>query len=241
MRRSRFRSRLTTSTTPYAFCAFTPVSRSKSSIARVTRGLSRSISADEAGVSARVLGPAEGSGEFLPRVTLFQGVAKGDKMDSIVRQAVEVGAEKVVPVLTARCVVRLDAAKRAAKGERWRRIAKSAAEQAKRASVPEVCDPVDLSDALRLLAAYDRVVVLWEERRVRALSETLADLRGHENATVALIVGPEGGLTAEEVELLTAGGAVVASLGPTVLRTETAAVVSLALAVATLGGMGDRP
>ena len=123
---------------------------SRSSSPAGPHGSSEVTSADEAGVSARVVGPAEDTGEFLPRVTLFQGVAKGDKMDSIVRQAVEVGVERIVPLMTARSVVRLDQAKRAAKGERWRRIAKSAAEQAKRSSVPDVSDPVDLKAALPL-------------------------------------------------------------------------------------------
>lgn len=199
------------------------------------------VSAEDDGVSARLVGPAHDTGEFLPRVTLFQGVAKGDKMDSIVRQAVEVGAEKIVPLLTGRSVVRLDSEKRAAKGERWRRIARSAAEQAKRASVPSVFDALDLRDALSLLEEYDLVVVLWEEQRTRSLSESLSGVCGREGASVALVVGPEGGLSAEEVEGLVAHGAVTASLGPTVLRTETAAVVSVALALAALGGMGGRP
>ncbi len=196
------------------------------------------VSADDAGVVATVLGPVDDTGAVLPRVTLFQGVAKGDKMDDIVRQAVEVGAEAVVPVMTSRTIVRLDSQKRAARGERWQRIAKSAAEQAKRASVPQVGEPKAFAEAVSLLGGYDRVVVLWEESRGSGLSECLGDLRGRADVRVALVVGPEGGLSAQEVDALRKGGALVASLGPTVMRTETAAVVSLALAIAALGGMG---
>jgi len=196
------------------------------------------VSADDAGVSATVLGPVDDDGSRLPRVTLFQGVAKGDKMDDIVRMAVEIGAEAIVPVMTSRTIVRLDADKRMARGERWQRISKSAAEQAKRASVPGVEAPIDFAEAVVLLSAYDRVVVLWEESRGSDLAEGLSDLRGRPEVRVALVVGPEGGLSAEEVDALVAGGAVVATLGPTVMRSETAAVVSLALAIASLGGMG---
>ncbi len=196
------------------------------------------VSAGDSGVLATNLGPVASEGRCLPRVTLFQGVAKGDKMDAIVRQAVEVGAEEIVGVTTSRSVVRLDDAKRTSRGERWRRIAKSAAEQAKRSAVPRVPDPLAFADTLELLAGYDRTVVLWEEHRGAGIAETLAGLRGLDGARIALVVGPEGGLSAEEVEALVARGAVVASLGPTVLRTETAAVVALALAVAALGGMG---
>jgi 16S rRNA (uracil1498-N3)-methyltransferase len=196
------------------------------------------MSADEAGVVASAIAPVELSDQALPRVTLFQGVAKGDKMDGIVRQAVEVGAEAVVTVVTSRTIVRLDADKRAARGERWQRIAKSAAEQAKRSSVPTVSPPVSFAEALKLLASYDRVVVLWEDSRGIGLAEALADRRAQPGAHIALVVGPEGGLSAEEVDALVKLGACVASLGPTVLRTETAAVVSVALAIGALGGMG---
>jgi 16S rRNA (uracil1498-N3)-methyltransferase len=196
------------------------------------------VSADDAGVVVTLLGPLSDGSRPLPHVTLFQGVAKGDKMDDIVRQAVEVGAEAVVPLMTSRTIVRLDATKRASRAERWQRIAKSAAEQAKRASVPSVSAPVGFAEATELLTEYDRVVVLWEESQSTGLREALSDLRGHADARVALVIGPEGGLSAEEVSSLEARGAVVASLGPTVMRTQTAAVVSLVLAIAALGGMG---
>ena len=136
------------------------------------------VSAGDSGVLATALGPVASEGRCLPRVTLFQGVAKGDKMDAIVRQAVEVGAEEIVGVTTSRSVVRLDDARRTSRGERWRRIAKSAAEQAKRSAVPRVPDPLAFADTLELLAGYDRTVVLWEEHRGAGIAEALAGLRG---------------------------------------------------------------
>ncbi len=176
---------------------------------------------------------------FHPRVTLVQGVAKGDKMDAIVRQAVEIGAAEVVPVLTARSVVRLDAKKRHERGERWRRIAKSAAEQSHRAEVPAIHDPVTLHEALPVLAGYDEVIVLWEDASALGLSRALASRVSQPETRVALVVGPEGGLAANEVEELAGIGAQVVSLGPLILRTETAALVALALAAFTLGGLGS--
>jgi len=185
-----------------------------------------------AGVVVEVLGESTAVAEL--DVALFQGVAKGDKMDAIVRQAVEVGAAEVVPVLTTCSVVRMDAAKRTQRAERWRRIARSAAEQSRRSRVPEVLDPVDFADALELLAGYDRVVVLWEEQRGGLLSSTSRELAGTSARRVALFVGPEGGLTSEEVAGLREIGAVTASLGPSIMRTETAAVVALSLVVAAM-------
>lgn len=170
-----------------------------------------------------------------PPVTLVQGVAKGEKMDAIVRQAVEVGVDEIVPILTERSVVKLDERKRAERGERWRRIAKSGAEQAHRTRVPNVSDPVDWREAGERLAGCDAVVVLWEDERAMSLAEALAPWRGRADARVAVVVGPEGGLSSSEVEAMRASGAVAATLGPTILRTETAAVVAVALAIHELG------
>jgi 16S rRNA (uracil1498-N3)-methyltransferase len=187
------------------------------------------------GVRAEVLGEAERRDD-LPRVVLVQGVAKGDKMDDIVRQAVEVGAESIVPILTARAVVKLDGAKGRDRGERWRRIARAAAKQAKRVTVPEVRDPVRLKDFAETIAEFDATIVLWEETREPRLGEVVSQLAGAAAAElrVALVVGPEGGFAPEEVSALEEAGAVCATLGPTILRTETAAVVAVALTIDAL-------
>jgi 16S rRNA (uracil1498-N3)-methyltransferase len=188
------------------------------------------------GVRASVIEPVALAPQ--PRVTLFQGVAKGEKMDLIVRQAVEVGAEQIVPVLTARSVVQLDARKRSLRTERWRRVAEAAAKQAKRVVIPRIADAVNLRDALPMLSDYDAVIVLWEECVDVGIEAAIGARASSEDARIALVVGPEGGLSAEEVESLRTIGAISATLGPSILRTETAAVVALALAVSALGGLG---
>lgn len=183
------------------------------------------------GVNARMLEQLEPS--WYPQVTLIQGVAKGDKMDAIVRQAVEVGAAGVVPVLTSRSIVRLQGRKRTERGERWRRIAESASKQARRERVVNVADPVDFSEMVDLLGGFDHAIVLWEDHQDTLLVDAVFRALGEPDATLALIVGPEGGFSAEEVDALIQAGAVVASLGPSIMRTETAAVVSVAIATAT--------
>ncbi len=173
-----------------------------------------------------------------PQVTLVQGVAKGEKMDAIVRQATELGAAAIIPVITERTVVKLDERKRADRGERWRRIARSAAEQSRRDDIPAVGDPVTLAEFASFAAGYDGVVVLWEDSSGVGLAASLTPWSAEPQARIAIVVGPEGGLSAEEVDVLVEHGAVVASLGSSILRTETAAIVALGLAIHELGGLG---
>lgn len=179
-------------------------------------------------------------GPALPNVVLFQGVAKGEKMDDIVRQVTEIGVAEVVPVITSRTIVKLDERKCSARGDRWRRIAESAAKQSHRVSVPEVTDPVTLADVLSSIEAFDIAIVLWEECDGDGIIASLAPFVGVQGARVAVFVGPEGGFSAEEIAALELAGARTATLGPTILRTETAAVVASALALSALGGLGAR-
>jgi len=174
-----------------------------------------------------------------PRVTLVLGVSKGAKVDEVVEGAVEVGVAQIAPVLCARSIVRLDAEKRAERGARWRRVALAAAKQAQRAFVPAVSDPVALPEALQLLGEHDLVLVAWEEADGQGLRAAIAAADLAPGAHVALVVGPEGGLTPEEVAALGDLGAVQVTLGPTILRTETAGVVASALLVHELGGLGN--
>lgn len=173
-----------------------------------------------------------------PHLTLVQGVSKGERMDLLVRQAVEIGVERIVPAVTARCIVKLDERKRASRGERWRSIARSAAKQSGQPLVPEVLDPLDFAQAVELAQREaDVVVVPWEESRVGAMSAALRS--ADRDASVFLFIGPEGGFEEAEVDALRSVGAYVVSLGETILRTETAGVVASALAIYELGGLGN--
>lgn len=161
--------------------------------------------------------------EKLPDLTLVQGISKGDRMGQTIRQTTELGIGRIIPFLSARTVVRLAVDERGRKGSRWRRIALSAAKQSGRNILPIVEDPTGLDDICRELAEYDRVVIAWEEADKRAdgtpLSVTDAlegcDIDSH----VALVIGPEGGLTAEEVEAIKSLGSFVkiVSLGELIL------------------------
>lgn len=167
-------------------------------------------------------------------LTLAQGIPKGDKMDGIVRMATELGVTRLVPLLTARTVVRLEPARRNSRLDRWRRIAKEAAQQSGRAAVPEITLPRELTGWAREAGTAGLLVCLWEEAR-EGLDGCLP-AGPCPRATV--LVGPEGGLAPDEVRELADGGALVASLGPRLLRTETAGAVAVALLQARYGDLG---
>ena len=171
-------------------------------------------------------------------LTLAQAIPKGDRMDDVVRMATELGVTRVIPLVTERTVVRLEPARWAGRLGRWQRIAREAAQQSGRAAVPEIAAPREIAtwrdDARRGCADDGLLVCFWEEERRRL--DTLLPSGPCPRATV--IVGPEGGLTAEEVRRLADTGALVASLGPRLLRTETAGAVAVALVQARYGDLG---
>lgn len=175
---------------------------------------------------------------YRPSLTLVQGVSKGERMDLLVRQSVEIGVARIVPALTARCIVKLEGSKRSSRGERWRSIARAAAKQSGQPLVPEVVDPVDFAQAVELASREgDVIVVPWEESRSGAMSAVLRSVP--RDASVFLFIGPEGGFEEAEVDALRAIGAHVVTLGETILRTETAGVIASALAIYELGGLGN--
>lgn len=182
------------------------------------------------------------SSERLPEIALFQGLPKLDKLDSIIRGATEVGVSEVHPVLCERSVSRPDDKKSHAKHDRWQAIAKSAAMQSGRDSIPKILPIEKLPTASK--HPYDAAFIFWEEASVsdaptigQAVSEvigsTLENGRAVNDASIAVWIGPEGGLSESEVETISnsAKNVFVLSLGPTILRTETAGIIAPALVI----------
>ncbi len=162
-------------------------------------------------------------------LTLVLAVFKFDRMEWAIEKATELGVERIVPALARRTEKHLAQAA-AARVERWRRIAQEAAKQSRRADVPMVEDPVPLKIGINA-AQPGLHLLLAENERVVLLADVLA---GVEERAVTLAVGPEGGWTDDEQQLFAAGGWQSASLGPRVLRAETAAIAGVAVASAAL-------
>jgi 16S rRNA (uracil1498-N3)-methyltransferase len=170
-------------------------------------------------------------------ITLFQGLPKSDKMDTIIQKAVELGAVRIVPVATERAVVKLDAKKAASKKERWQKISEAAAKQSKRAIVPEVTLPMTMSEAVNMAASMNAAAIPYELENgmdgMKAFVDKVKSLAGDENKEAkpeaAVFIGPEGGFADEEIELAGNAGIMPVSLGRRILRTETAGMTVLSI------------
>ncbi len=169
-------------------------------------------------------------------ITLAQGIPKGDKMEWIVKTVTELGATRIVPLLTRRCVVRIQQGRERAR--RWQRVAKEAAKQSGRSVIPVVEVPRTLDEFLAERPAADLGVCLWERER-RGLRELLEAV-GRPVTSALLVVGPEGGLAPDEVDALKTAGLESAGLGPRILRAETAAPVGVALLQSRWGDLGGH-
>jgi 16S rRNA (uracil1498-N3)-methyltransferase len=194
--------------------------------------------ADASGVAADLGPPGEpATGEPDATLHLFQAMLKGDQMSLVIQKAVELGVASITPVATARTVVQVKPAEREAKTRRWQAIARQAAEQSERGRVPLLHEPMPLSEAMAAGQGGQRL--LCAERTVAGgrLSVGAALARGDRAAMLSIFVGPEGGFTDAEIGTALAQGLIPVSLGPRVLRAETAAIVACALVMYELGQM----
>lgn len=164
-------------------------------------------------------------------VTLFQCLPKSDKMDSVVKQSVELGVSRIVPVLSDNCVSRPDLKSLIKKVERWQKIADEAAGQCGRGILPEVSSCISLNEICPLIMDFDKAFFCYELG-----GQPIGGLKTAKS--VAIIIGPEGGFTAKEAELLRLHGASVTTLGPRILRTETAPLAALTSIMLQSGNMG---
>lgn len=160
------------------------------------------------------------------KVTLFQGLPKGDKMDLIVQKAVEVGVTAIVPVFTSRCVSKPDEKSLQKKIQRWQKIALEAAKQSGRGCIPKIFPALSFKDAVFLAQNNDKIVLFYENG-----GEPLKEILNGKSDSVSVFVGPEGGFEVFEVDEVKSSGGKICSLGKRILRTETAAIVSVAFTI----------
>ena len=179
-------------------------------------------------VVAKIIKPNYQSTNLPINIHLFQGLPKSDKLELIIQKAVELGVATVTPVSMKRSIVKIDDKKKKSKRERWQAIAEAAAKQSKRTAVPEVCDVLSYKEFIARAKELDLLLVPYEcADGMSATKTALSEIKSGMN--VGIIIGPEGGFEQKEIEdALEIGGKVI-SLGSRILRTETAAITTIAM------------
>ena len=183
------------------------------------------------GVQAEVIGARRIDNESPLRITLLQGIARGEKMDWILQKATELGIARVLPVESERSEVKLDAQRAAKRLAHWRGIVLSACEQSGRASVPEVAAPQPLAQGAGLRDGRGFILDPLADA-------SLSSLRDASLQACTIAIGPEGGWSPRDRERLVAAGYEGLRLGPRVLRTETAGIAAIAALQALRGDLG---
>ena len=182
----------------------------------------------ETEVELKVMWAQEKGMELPSKIYLFQGLPKSDKMELIIQKAVELGVYEIIPMATARAVVKLDQKKAAAKVKRWQAISESAAKQSKRLLIPEVKEPMKFSEALKYAASMDVRLIPYElAEGMDGTRRIISSVKPGES--VAIFIGPEGGFEEIEVEQAKEAGFQAITLGRRILRTETAGMTVLSI------------
>ncbi len=172
------------------------------------------------------------------KVTLVQGIPKSDKMDMIIQKGTEIGVSRVIPLICRRAVVKLEAGKLARRHERWQRIALESAKQCRRPDMPMVSEPKSLEQVLADMPGEAMALMPWEEEKGRTLKDILCQDVAREE--IYVFIGPEGGFAREEIDQATMRGVCTVTLGPRILRTETAGLAVLIMVLYQWADLGGR-
>ena len=188
---------------------------------------------DDDQVKGRIIESQKSKGEPEIEVTLFQGLPKKDKMDLISQKCTELGINRVIPVEMKRSIVKLNQKKAKRRINRWQKIAYEGAKQSKRGIIPEIGPLYSFKDMIQYIKdeGYDLCLIPWEESESKSIKEAIAldQTEKDQIKKVAYVIGPEGGLEEDEVESIKEVGGQSITLGPRILRTETAGLAVLAV------------
>lgn len=190
-------------------------------------------------VIIKIIEPMDINNESPLNIYLFQGLPKAAKMDLIVQKCTELGIKEIIPIITERVDVKLKGEFK--KLDRLQRIALEASKQSKRTIIPEVKEPEEFEAMLLAIEKMDLVVVPYENATGFGIKNMVSKIKNtKEIKNIGIIIGPEGGFESEEIETLKAKGANIVTLGPRILRTETAGFTCLSLLQYELGDVGGK-
>lgn len=178
-------------------------------------------------IQADIIHAEESTTELPGRIYLFQGIPKGERMETVIEKAVELGVYEIIPVAMKCCVVKLDEKKAAAKQKRWQAMAETAAKQSKRSIIPKIHPVMHYKEALSYAGACDIKLVPYENALgMEGTRSVLSSICPGD--TVSIIIGPEGGFSEEEIAAAQKSMQVI-SLGRRILRTDTAGIAIMSM------------
>ncbi len=178
-------------------------------------------------VQADILNEDAASTELPSKIYLFQGIPKGDRMETVIEKAVELGVYEIIPVAMKYCVVKLDAKKEATKVARWQKQAEAAAKQSKRSIIPKIHPVMSYKEAVEYAMQCDvRLVPYENERGMQGTKEALSTIKA--GTSVSVMIGPEGGFAEDEIAQVKDSMQVI-SLGKRILRTDTAGIAVMSM------------
>lgn len=186
---------------------------------------------EEKVIRCNLLEKLENNSESNIKVTILQGLPKADKMEWIIQKAVELGVYDIIPIEMKRCVVKLTEKDKIKKIQRWQKIAEVASKQSGRNIIPKINPIKSIKNICNLSQEYDIVIVAYENERENQLRHELQKVKAKqkEDLKIAILIGPEGGIDKEEINLLKEQGAKIVTLGNRILRTETVALTILSI------------
>ena len=193
----------------------------------------RIVVASKREVLVEIIGTHEVHNESPLRVTLLQGIARGEKMDLIVQKATELGVQAIVPMISERSEVKLDAERAQKRHAHWRGVAIAACEQSGRTRIPELTAPEPLLSAIAAVASDALKLTLHPEGQ-----RAVANLSIDHTTGLVLAIGPEGGWSPRDRQVLQGAGFIGLRLGPRILRTETAGLAAIAALQSRFGDLG---
>ena len=171
-------------------------------------------------------------------IHVLQGIPKFEKMEFIIEKCIELGASEFTPIIMRRCVVKLDSKSQDKKVARWNKIAEVSAKQSKRDIIPIVNNCLNFKNIYKVLENYDIVLLAYENEKKNSLKKAIEDLKKlkKNNYRIAILIGPEGGISPEEIEELSIYNLQIVSLGKRILRTETAPIAMISNIIYELEG-----
>ncbi len=181
-------------------------------------------------IKAKIFENIDTNAESNVYINIFQGLPKADKMELIIQKSVELGASEITPVAMKRCIVKINEKDEKRKIQRWQKISEGAAKQSGRNIIPKINEIKNIKNICESFSEYDIVLVAYENEKENMLKEELKKIdKSKDNIKIAIVIGPEGGLEKEDIQLMNNAGAKIITLGPRILRTETVALNTISI------------